>query len=152
MAIYEYTTKTIYTHTPKMEGVYLEPNVENAKKVAESDEPIYLGILNDVEQLNKARDFLGAIITVKENKERKEKYRKAWINTTYEKFKTLYNEGKADFVILGNTTVVCVTTTDRKRKVRMGKAVRSPEDMFDRKTGIAVAYARAMTLGVPNYI
>lgn len=151
---YEYVPETIYnTHTPKMEGLYLEPNYKNAKKVAESDKPIYLGILNDVGQLTKARDFLGEIINAKTEKERNEKYRKAWIDATIKEFEALYKEDKADFVILDNTTIVCVASSNyRNKKIRIGKTVCSPEDTFDRKTGIAIAYARAVNLLIPSYV
>lgn len=150
---YEYVPETIYnTHTPKMEGLYLEPNYKNAKKVAESDEPIYLGILNDVEQLTKARDFLGEIITEKTKLEGNKEYRRKWVKARYHEYLQLHSKGAARCIILDNTTIVSVINPEYKEKVTMGKTVCSPEDTFDRKTGIAIAYARAVKKPVPNFI
>jgi hypothetical protein len=56
---------------------------------------------------------------------------------------------RAVFEVIGNTVVVAV---DRNGSIHMAQAHPVKGDVFDMRTGVAVAYCKAMGLRVPDFI
>jgi hypothetical protein len=83
--------------------------------------------------------------------ERREQHRtaerKRWIESCYYGFMSHPN---ASFTQIGNVIVVAVYS--RTKGIVMGTARPVHGDTFDRAVGIAVAYAKAIGLQVPDYI
>ena len=82
----------------------------------------------------------------REERKRKEK-RDRWIGGYYCAF---LNNPNAKVVYVGQTTVLALWS--RTLGVRMGTATPVCGDEFDNKTGIAVAYAKAVGDKIPDYI
>ena len=79
--------------------------------------------------------------------ERKSKQREHWIETQYAKF---MNRFDADCLVVGNRTIV--STYDELYGIRIGTSYPVHGDKYDAKTGIAVAYAKAIGIAIPDFI
>ena len=73
--------------------------------------------------------------------------RTAWVNEYFAKFANTYD---AQHIVSGETTVVAVY--DDFRGMRMGKATPVNGDVFNKKVGIAVAFANAIGHKVPDFV
>ena len=80
-------------------------------------------------------------------KERNAKKRECWIEIRYSEF---VREHNAEHLIVGKRTIVAVY--DDYNGVAIGTSYPIHGDEFDAKTGIAVAYAKAIGETVPDYI
>lgn len=92
--------------------------------------------------------FLKAIVaeqTVREKKKAIE--RKEWIDVWYTEFMNRYD---AESITRGELTIVA--TFDEYNGQRIGTAYPINGDKFDAKTGIAVAYAKAIGIAIPDFI
>lgn len=93
-------------------------------------------------------DFLNAIIAEQTAREKKKAIkRKEWIDQWYTEFINRYDTVS---IIRGELTIVA--TFDEYNGQRIGTAYPVKGDEFDSMTGIAVAYAKAIGLEVPDYI
>ena len=93
-------------------------------------------------------DFLNAIIAEQTAREKKKAIkRKEWIDLWYTEFVNRY-----DTVAITRGELTIVATFDEYNGQRIGTAYPVKGDKFDSKTGIAVAYAKAIGLEIPNYI
>lgn len=79
--------------------------------------------------------------------ERKSKQREHWIEMWYAEYLNRYD---TDCLVVGKRTIVA--TYDEYNGMRIGTAYPIHGDEFDAKTGIAVAYAKAIGLEIPDYI
>ena len=79
--------------------------------------------------------------------ERKSKQREHWIDMWYGEYMNRYD---TDCLVVGKRTIVA--TYDDYNGMRIGTSYPIHGDEFDARTGIAVAYAKAIGLGVPDYI
>lgn len=80
-------------------------------------------------------------------KERKTKQRERWIETYYSNYLNRYD---TTYLTVGNRTIV--STYDELYGVRIGTSYPIHGDEYDVKTGIAVAYAKAIGIEIPDYI
>lgn len=78
---------------------------------------------------------------------RRARRRKEWIDLWYTEFLNRY-----DTVSITRGELTIVATFDEYNGQRIGTAYPVKGDKFDSKTGIAVAYAKAIGLEVPDYI
>lgn len=78
---------------------------------------------------------------------RRELRRKEWIDLWYTEFVNRY-----DTVSITRGELIIVATFDEYNGQRIGTAYPVKGDKFDSKTGIAVAYAKAIGLEIPDYI
>ena len=79
-------------------------------------------------------------------RERKRKEaRKNWIDKHYEQFKGCYG----DYKVIGNTVVIALAWMGN---VKMATATAVKGDVFNLRTGIAGAFAKAMGERIPDYI
>lgn len=79
--------------------------------------------------------------------ERKSKQREHWIDMWYAEYMNRYD---TDCLIVGKRTIVA--TYDDYNGMRIGTSYPINGDEFDARTGIAVAYAKAIGLEIPNFI
>lgn len=79
--------------------------------------------------------------------ERKSKQREHWIEMWYAEYLNRYD---TDCLVVGKRTIVA--TYDEYNGMRIGTSYPIHGDEFDTKTGIAVAYAKAIGLEIPDYI
>lgn len=77
-------------------------------------------------------------------KQRRERARKEWI---YRYSNEAYHYGS--HIVVGNTVVVAV---EKNGDIEIAKTSPINGDKFDLDTGVAVAYAKAMGLRVPDFI
>lgn len=70
-----------------------------------------------------------------------------WVNDYFAKFANTYD---TQYIVSGETTVVAVY--DDFRGMRMGKATPVNGDVFNKKVGIAVAFAKAIGHKVPDFV
>ena len=93
-------------------------------------------------------DFLNAIIAERTAREKKKAIkRKEWIDLWYTEFVNRY-----DTVAITRGELNIVATFDEYNGQRIGTAYPIKGDKFDSKTGIAVAYAKAIGIAIPDYI
>ena len=93
-------------------------------------------------------DFLKAIVTEQTVREKKKAIkRKEWIDEWYTEFMNRY-----DTVSITRGELTIVATFDEYNGQRIGTAYPVKGDKFDSKTGIAVAYAKAIGIAIPDYI
>lgn len=83
----------------------------------------------------------------RERKRKRKEERQKWIDYYYRTF--LYHPN-ASVIHVDETTVVALW--ERDLGLRMGTATPVHGDIFDRDTGIAVAYAKAIGDKIPDYI
>lgn len=79
--------------------------------------------------------------------ERKSKQREHWIEMWYAEYLNRYD---TDCLVVGKRTIVA--TYDEYNGMRIGTAYPIHGDEFDARTGIAVAYAKAIGIAIPDYI
>ena len=79
--------------------------------------------------------------------ERKSKQREHWIEMWYAEYMNRYD---TDSLVVGKRTIVA--TYDEYSGMRIGTSYPIHGDEFDARTGIAVAYAKAIGIAIPNYI
>ena len=79
--------------------------------------------------------------------ERKSKHREQWIEMWYAEYLNHYD---ADCLVVGKRTIVAAY--DDYNGLRIGTSYPIHDDEYDAKTGIAVAYAKAIGLVIPDYI
>ena len=79
--------------------------------------------------------------------ERKSKQREHWIEMWYAEYLNRYD---TDCLIVGKRTIVA--TYDEYNGMRIGTSYPIHGDEFDARTGIAVAYAKAIDIAIPDYI
>ena len=79
--------------------------------------------------------------------ERKSKQREHWIEMWYAEYLNRYD---TDSLVVGKRTIVA--TYDEYNGMRIGTSYPIHGDEFDAKTGIAVAYAKAIGIAIPDYI
>lgn len=79
--------------------------------------------------------------------ERKSKQREHWIEMWYAEYLNRYD---TDCLVVGKRTIVA--TYDEYNGMRIGTAYPIHSDEFDARTGIAVAYAKAIGVAIPDYI
>lgn len=79
--------------------------------------------------------------------ERKSKQREHWIEMWYAEYMNHYD---TDCLIVGKRTIVA--TYDDYNGMRIGTSYPINGDEFDARTGIAVAYAKAIGIAIPDYI
>ena len=79
--------------------------------------------------------------------DRKSKQREQWIDMWYNEYLNRYD---TDCLIVGKRTIVA--TYDEYHGMRIGTSYPIHGDEFDAKTGIAVAYAKAIGIVIPDYI
>lgn len=79
--------------------------------------------------------------------EENENRRRGWVNLHYYSY---LNHPNASFIQIGETTIVAIY--DRNFGTRIGKATPVHGDVFNRNTGIAVAYAKAKNEKIPDFI
>ena len=93
-------------------------------------------------------DFLNAIIAEQTAREKKKAIkRKEWIDLWYTEFVSRYVP-----VAITRGELTIVATFDEYNGQRIGTAYPVKGDKFDSKTGIAVAYAKAIGIAIPDYI
>ena len=79
-------------------------------------------------------------------RERKRKQaREMWIENHYTQFQRCYG----DYKVVGNTVVIALAWMGN---VKMATATPVKGDVFNLRTGIAVAFAKAMGERIPDYI
>ena len=79
--------------------------------------------------------------------ERKSKQREHWIEMWYAEYLNRYD---TDHLVVGKRTIVA--TYDDYNGMRIGTSYPIHNDEYDAKTGIAVAYAKAIGIAIPDYI
>lgn len=79
--------------------------------------------------------------------ERKSKQREHWIEMWYAEYLNRYD---TDSLVVGKRTIIA--TYDEYNGMRIGTSYPIHGDEFDAKTGIAVAYAKAIGIAIPDYI
>ena len=79
--------------------------------------------------------------------ERKSKQREYWIEKWYAEYQNRYD---TDCLVVGKRTIVA--TYDDYNGMRIGTSYPIHGDEYDAKTGIAVAYVKAIGLAIPDYI
>ena len=79
--------------------------------------------------------------------EKKSKQREHWINMWYDEYMNYYD---TDSLVVGKRTIVA--TYDEFNGMRIGTSYPIHGDEFDARTGIAVAYAKAIGVAIPDYI
>lgn len=79
--------------------------------------------------------------------ERKSKQREHWIDTRYAEYLNRYD---TDCLVVGKRTIVA--TYDEYNGMRIGTSYPINNDEYDARTGIAVAYAKAIGIAIPDYI
>lgn len=79
--------------------------------------------------------------------EENENRRRGWVNIYCYNY---LNDPNASSVLVGETTIVAIY--DKKFGMRIGKATPVHGDVFNRNTGIAVAYAKAKNEKIPDFI
>jgi hypothetical protein len=79
--------------------------------------------------------------------ERKSRQREHWIEMWYAEYLNRYD---TDCLVVGKRTIVA--TYDECNGMRIGTAYPIHNDKYDAKTGIAVAYAKAIGIAIPDYI
>ena len=79
--------------------------------------------------------------------ERKSKRREHWIEGRYAEYLNRYD---TDHLVVGKRTIVA--TYDEYHGMRIGTSYPIHNDEYDAKTGIAVAYAKAIGIAIPDYI
>ena len=82
-----------------------------------------------------------------ERREKRKEERQKWINDYFHYFLCHPN---ASVAYVGKTIVVALW--NRNLGLKMGTATPVHGDIFDRETGIAVAYAKAIGDKIPDYI
>lgn len=83
------------------------------------------------------------------NRERKRREaREKWVARQLASFRTNHGE----YQRIGDTIVVSALSALHYDKVVMSKATPTKNDKFDLDTGIAVAYAKAIGLRIPDFI
>lgn len=83
------------------------------------------------------------------NKERK----KEWVNKMlFEKKETEDSRYTFSVKIIRNITILTLVNWRQEGKIYTSWAICSPQDEFDEKTGIAVAYAKMFDIEIPEYI
>ena len=102
----------------------------------------WLSKWNDTD-LDELRSLINEETHTRERK-RKEA-RKNWIDKHYEQFKGCYG----DYKVVGKTVVIALAWMGN---VRMATATSIKGDKFDLRTGIAVAFAKAIGERIPDYI
>lgn len=83
----------------------------------------------------------------KQREERRASARKKWIG---DYFFACLSDPNATAIQVGNTTVVAAY--ERDNGIHIGTAKPVHGDVFDEKVGIAVAYAKAFNIRVPDFI
>ena len=79
--------------------------------------------------------------------ERKFKQREQWIEMWYAEYLNRYD---TDCLVVGKRTIVA--TYDEYNGMRIGTSYPIHGDEYDARTGIAVAYAKAIGIAIPDYI
>ena len=79
--------------------------------------------------------------------ERKSKQREHWIEMWYADYLNRYD---TDSLVVGKRTIVA--TYDEYNGMRIGTSYPIHGDEYDARTGIAVAYAKAIGIAIPDYI
>ena len=79
--------------------------------------------------------------------ERKSKQREHWIDMWYGEYLNRYD---TDSLVVGKRTIVA--TYDEYNGMRIGTSYPNHGDEYDARTGIAVAYAKAIGIAIPDYI
>jgi hypothetical protein len=80
-------------------------------------------------------------------KERKSKQREHWIGMFYAEYLDWH---EASHLVIGKRTIVAIY--DEYNGMRIGTSYPIHGDEFDARTGIAVAYAKAIGIAIPDYI
>lgn len=71
--------------------------------------------------------------------------RRKWVDSRYNQFKSCYG----DYKVVGNTVVIALAWMGN---VKMATATPVKGDVFDLRTGIAVAYAKACGERIPDFV
>lgn len=79
--------------------------------------------------------------------ERKSKQREHWIEMWYAEYLNRYD---TDYLVVGKRIIVA--TYDEFNGLRIGTSYPINGDEYDARTGIAVAYAKAIGIAIPDYI
>ena len=79
--------------------------------------------------------------------ERKAKQREHWIEMWYAEYLNRYDTNS---LVVGKRTIVA--TYDEYNGMRIGTSYPIHGDEYDARTGIAVAYAKAIGIAIPDYI
>ena len=79
--------------------------------------------------------------------ERKSRQREQWIDMWYAEYLNRYD---TDCLVVGKRTIVA--TYDEYNGMRIGTSYPIHGDEYDARTGIAVAYAKAIGIAIPDYI
>lgn len=77
-------------------------------------------------------------------KQRREQARKGWV---YRYSNEAYHYG--NYIVVGDTVVVAV---EKNGEIKIAKTHPINGDKFDLDTGVAVAYAKAIGLSVPDFV
>ena len=93
--------------------------------------------------LDELRSLINEETSARERKRKQE--RELWIENHYKQFQRWYS----DYKVVGNTVVIALTWMG---KVKIATATAVKGDVFDLRTGIAVAYAKACGERIPDYI
>ena len=103
--------------------------------------------LTDLTDAELSRLMSECNIEQKRREERRTAERKNWIDG---QFYAYLNHPNATAIQVGNTTVVAAY--ERNIGMHIGTAKPVHGDVFDRKVGVAVAYAKAFNIRVPSFI
>lgn len=93
--------------------------------------------------LDELRSLINKETSARERK-RKEK-RKNWIDKHYNQFQGCYG----DYKVVGNTVIIALAWMGN---VKMATATAVKGDVFDLRTGVAVAYAKACGESIPDFV
>ena len=93
--------------------------------------------------LDELRSLINEEANARERKRREA--RKMWIENYYTQFQRCYG----DYKVIGNTVVIALAWMGN---VKMATATPVKGDVFDLRTGIAVAYAKACGERIPEFI
>lgn len=93
-------------------------------------------------------DFLKAIVAEQTVREKKKAIkRKEWVDLWYTEFLNRYDTAS---ITRGELTIVATFDEYNGQKICTAYPIKG--DKFDAKTGIAVAYAKAVGVEIPDYI
>ena len=102
----------------------------------------WLSKWNDTD-LDELRSLINEETSARERKRKQE--RELWIENHYTQFQRCYG----DYKVIGNTVVIALAWLGN---VKMATATAVKGDVFNLRTGIAVAYAKACGERIPEFI
>ena len=93
--------------------------------------------------LDELRSLINEETSARERKRKQE--RKMWIENHYTQFQRCYG----DYKVIGNTVIIALAWIGN---FKMATATAVKGDVFDLRTGVAVAYAKACGERIPEFI